>query len=90
GGEVVADAGLVETPWGTRLQEVQVRRDWRGKGVGTELLRGLGALAARRWPGRPLLLEAEADNPAALALYRKVGFREVERTGSAFRRPGST
>jgi ribosomal protein S18 acetylase RimI-like enzyme len=86
-GALLADLGLVETPWGVRLQEVQVRADRRGQGLGRALLGAAIREAAARWPGRPLLLEVDTDNEPALALYRGAGFQEIERLGSAQRAP---
>jgi ribosomal protein S18 acetylase RimI-like enzyme len=84
---LVADLGLVESLGGVRLQEVQVRADRRGQGLGRALMSAAIGVAARRWPGRPLLLEVDEDNEPALALYRGAGFREIERLGSAQRPP---
>ncbi len=61
-----------------RIYAVAVDPDGRGMGVGqklmTELLDGLRRRGARR-----VFLEVRADNVAAIALYRKLGFVEVGR-----------
>lgn len=55
-----------------------VARDWRGKGVGSALIS-----EAIRWARQSgvekLALSVYPDNEAALALYRKFGFREEGR-----------
>ena len=65
-------------------------------GVAPELQRrGLGrilveafARAAKRAEAKSLHLEVAADNPAALALYAKLGFSEARRRAGYYERPG--
>ncbi len=52
-----------------------VRPEWRGRGLGRELLR-LVARESRTLGAEGLLLTAAPANEAALALYRSVGFVE--------------
>lgn len=60
------------------LISIAVARRWRGKGVGEALMRAMIA-DLMRTPARTLFLEVAADNPAAIALYRKFGFAEKGR-----------
>jgi ribosomal-protein-alanine N-acetyltransferase len=48
---------------------------WRRRGVASQLLHAIERYAGRR----AVTLEARADNDAALALYRRHGYREVGR-----------
>lgn len=60
------------------LHRVVVAREHRGQGIGRGLIEaGLAWVIDRR--GRRLLLEVEADNAPALALYRRLGFTELTR-----------
>jgi ribosomal-protein-alanine N-acetyltransferase len=71
------------------ILSVAVAPRWRGQGGGTPLLsRHLGrmlGLGVRR-----VVLEVDADNPAALRLYARFGFTEVGRRAAYYpRRDGS-
>ncbi|MBF8376319.1 MULTISPECIES: arsinothricin resistance N-acetyltransferase ArsN1 family A [Alicyclobacillus] len=55
---------------------VYVHRGWRAKGVGQALLSALEAFA-RKHDFHKLVLATFPFNSAGLALYRKMGFREV-------------
>ncbi len=62
-----------------------VRRDWRGRGTGSALLRE--AISRARGHGlHKLCLEVFAHNTAAIALYRKCGFTEEGRRARQYRR----
>lgn len=79
-GALVAAAVLVrrKTRAGTtgRLYSIAVERAFRGRGIGSALLAEcLDAL--RREGAAACLLEVESDNPAAMALYARAGFRKV-------------
>ncbi|MDB5507141.1 MAG: Ribosomal-protein-S18p-alanine acetyltransferase [Devosia sp.] len=60
------------------LITIAVDPRWRGRGVGAALLRA-AIEDLRLTPARRLFLEVAADNPSALALYRKAGFAEIGR-----------
>jgi ribosomal-protein-alanine N-acetyltransferase len=64
-----------------------VHPEARQIGLGATLLRRALATAAARGAGR-CLLEAAADNRAALALYRSLGFTRVGRRRAYYRRDG--
>jgi RimJ/RimL family protein N-acetyltransferase len=57
---------------------MSVATAWRRRGVGTALIEAAAEWARAHTLGR-LTLEVLADNAAALALYRKVGFVEERR-----------
>ena len=62
-----------------------VHRDWRGRGVGSALLRE--AISRARDQGlNKLSLEVFAHNTAAIALYRRCGFTEEGRRVGQYRR----
>jgi RimJ/RimL family protein N-acetyltransferase len=62
-----------------------VGRDWRGRGVGSALLRE--AIGWARGQGlHKLSLEVFAHNTSAIALYRKCGFAEEGRRAGQYRR----
>jgi len=62
-----------------------VDRDWRGRGVGSALVRA--AIDWARGQGlHKLSLEVFAHNEAAIALYRKSGFAEEGRLTKQYRR----
>lgn len=83
GGEIVGHLALVPyTNPRTRHSGhfgIAVRDDWRGKGVGTELMRAALDLADN-WLGLTRLdLRVYVDNASAIALYERFGF---EREGT--------
>jgi ribosomal protein S18 acetylase RimI-like enzyme len=61
-----------------RIVDVALLPEFRGKGIGTALIRGLGREAAER--GLPLRIHVERANPA-LALYERLGFRQIADRG---------
>ena len=62
-----------------------VDRGWRGRGVGSALMRAAIGLA-REQGLHKLSLEVFAHNTAAIALYRKCGFLEEGRRARHYRR----
>ncbi|MGD0700160.1 MAG: GNAT family N-acetyltransferase [Trebonia sp.] len=62
-----------------------VDRGWRGRGVGSALMRAAIGLA-REQELHKLSLEVFAHNTAAIALYRKCGFVEEGRRTRQYRR----
>ena len=77
-GKVVGFAGLF--PLQGRQNHVGwitlgVHEGFRGRGIGTSLLRLIHATAQRRAGLRRLQLHSLVDNAAALALYQGLGFR---------------
>lgn len=62
-----------------------VDRGWRGRGVGSALMRAAIVLARERGLHK-LSLEVFAHNTAAIAMYRKCGFVEEGRRTRQYRR----
>jgi RimJ/RimL family protein N-acetyltransferase len=73
GGEIVGLAGLD----GVRVPDLGmlVAREWRGRGVGTRLLRACIEWARERGAHK-ISLQVWPHNHAALRLYRKFGFEQ--------------
>jgi ribosomal-protein-alanine N-acetyltransferase len=67
------------------LITIAVDSKWRGKGIGAALLRAAFEDLLMS-PAKKLFLEVAADNPAAIALYRKQGFAEIGRREGYFAR----
>ncbi len=68
-----ADQDLADGTTTGYLLALEVREEWRRRGVATALVRALEAEAARRGL-RCLTLMVEPDNKPALSLYHKMGF----------------
>ncbi len=67
------------------LITIAVDPRWRGKGLGGALMRAMfdDLLMSR---ARRMLLEVAEDNPAAIKVYRKHGFREIGRRAGYYAR----
>jgi ribosomal protein S18 acetylase RimI-like enzyme len=63
-----------------RLLDIAVLPEYRGRGIGTVLLRQLQDEARER--GVPLRDSVSYDNPRAEALYRRLGFRQIGDSGT--------
>lgn len=61
---------------------------WQRRGIGRQLVEGL-VRAVRRAEGKRLHLEVAADNAAACALYRGLGFDEAGRRKGYYERHGA-
>ena len=68
------------------LMTIAVDPKFRGKGVGRALMHAcfedLRMTAARR-----MILEVAADNPSAIALYRRLGFQQISERKGYYARP---
>ena len=85
GGEIVGQLHVEATPWGYGELGMMVAADWRGRGVGTALVRA--AIDWSRARGlHKLSLSVFPHNDAAIALYRKFGFVEEGRRIQQMRR----
>lgn len=69
---------LNATVWGDRgwIGELAVLPPWRGRGIGSALLRRSFATFAERGLQR-VMLNVDLENPAAMSLYRRIGMRPV-------------
>jgi RimJ/RimL family protein N-acetyltransferase len=88
GGEIIgflaAFAGATERERGAIfIASVGLRRNWRGRGVGTRLFRAIEdwALARNAWR---LELRVDTENAVGLALYRNRGFAVEGKIADAF------
>ncbi len=68
-----------DTPWGTRIDNLHVRPDARGGGIGRDLVAGLCEAIVARGLAPPLWLWVYEANRAARAFYARIGAAEVER-----------
>ena len=74
-----ADAGwaLVTTmPHEIQIVEIMISPELRGKGIGTAAIRLVLAIAAAA--GKPVRLNVNVTNHAAIGLYQRLGFRRIE------------
>jgi putative acetyltransferase len=78
--EVVGCISLQQQPVSSRRRHtahigMSVHDDWQGKGVGTALMQAVVDLADRWLNLTRLELSVYTDNTAAIALYKKFGFK---------------
>ncbi len=85
GGEVVGHLGITLQPYGVADLGMLVAAPWRGRGVGSALLR-TAVDWAREAGAHKVALQVWPHNEAALALYRKFGFVEEGRLRRHYRR----
>jgi RimJ/RimL family protein N-acetyltransferase len=85
GGRVVGMIHVEATRHGFGEIGMCVDRDWRGRGLGSALVRAVISLA-REQGLHKLSLEVFARNTAAVALYRRAGFTEEGRRVRQYRR----
>jgi ribosomal-protein-alanine N-acetyltransferase len=69
------------------ILSIGVAKEWQRKGIGRRLVDGLARAVARAEVKR-VFLEVAADNAAALALYRRLGFAEQGRRTGYYARKG--
>ena len=83
--EIVGSLFVGSTGHGFGEIGMTVARDWRGRGVGSELM-AAAIEWAREHDLHKLSLSVFAHNDAAIALYRKFGFVEEGRRVKHYRR----
>ncbi|MCU1472550.1 GNAT family N-acetyltransferase [Amnibacterium sp.] len=77
-GRIVSALGVLPAPRGiARYQNVGTLAAYRRRGAAGRLVRAGAALAASRWGCSDLVIVADVDG-AAIALYRRLGFRDAE------------
>lgn len=67
------------------IVSIGVAPDWQRAGLGTRLIEGL-MRASKKGEAVRLFLEVAEDNPAARALYAKLGFKEAGRRKGYYKR----
>lgn len=70
------------------ILSIGVIPEWQRVGLGARLVDGLSK-AAQKAQAKRLFLEVAVDNPAAQALYAKLGFAEVGRRKGYYQRPNA-
>lgn len=76
------DAGMIDVehrPGEIYLSRIELLPQYQGRGIGAGLVRELISEAGRR--GQELALDVLAVNQRALALYQRLGLREIGRHG---------
>ena len=68
------------------LMTLAVDRKFQGKGVGAALMKACFE-DLMMTPVRRMVLEVAADNPAAIRLYNKLGFRKISERQGYYARP---
>jgi len=61
-----------------RIVDIALVPEWRGRGIGGAILRGL--LAEAGGEGKTVTIHVEANNPA-MSLYLRLGFRHIDDNG---------
>jgi ribosomal protein S18 acetylase RimI-like enzyme len=69
-------AVVIDMPNEIRLVEIMVSPEMRSRGIGTAVIRQILATAAAS--GKPVRLNVNVTNRAAIALYERLGFRGIE------------
>lgn len=77
GRAIACGAGSFAYGWGS-IHGMRTEQTRRGEGLAGRVLAALAAVAAERGMAR-MFLQVEEDNPGAVALYRRVGFRTLWR-----------
>jgi ribosomal-protein-alanine N-acetyltransferase len=75
-----------KTPEEAEILSLGIARSWQRRGVGTLLVQRLIEMTMQSGAKR-IFLDVGADNPAALALYGKLGFAHLARRKSYYSRP---
>lgn len=68
---------------GVYVSDIWIDRGHRGRALGRRLLAEAARDGARRWGAGFVKLSVYADNPGAMAFYRRIGFAIEERDRSA-------
>ena len=74
--EIVGFASLWEPPFEIHVNNIVVRKDLRGQGIGTKIMDYLINIS-REKNKEELTLEVNENNTSAIKLYEKFGFQKV-------------
>jgi ribosomal protein S18 acetylase RimI-like enzyme len=74
-GEDVGWIFIAETDDELRVADIVLSKSWRGRGIGTAVLRGVMERAGR--VNKPVRLHVRSDNAGAIRLYERLGFRRI-------------
>jgi RimJ/RimL family protein N-acetyltransferase len=58
---------------------------WRGKGVAYEVIKESGEYLAKKFDVKNIFLGVDKENKAAIAAYKKVGFKIISQNGNAIK-----
>jgi ribosomal protein S18 acetylase RimI-like enzyme len=75
-GKAAGWAVVITMPHEVRLVEIMVLAEFRGRGIGTAVIRRILASAAEA--GKPVRLNVNVTNQKAIALYERLGFGRID------------
>jgi [ribosomal protein S18]-alanine N-acetyltransferase len=83
-GDIIGHAALLATvePNTLAVSYLFIRPDWRGRGLGRQLIRLLEDEARKRPGVQALRLRVRTYNPRAVHLYEAAGFAKAEQDGT--------
>jgi len=58
---------------------IAIKKQWRGKGLGSIMLKELISLSEEKWHPKNIFLHVVSSNKNALSLYESLGFRKIAR-----------
>lgn len=70
---------------GAYLQTIEVAPEFRGRGIGSRLLR-LAEESSAEATAKTMLLHVDAENDAAIGLYEKIGYKRRGRSENYYQR----
>ncbi|MDX1510351.1 MAG: GNAT family N-acetyltransferase [Nitriliruptorales bacterium] len=73
-----AQLSVASNRWGTQLAGIVVRATERGRGVAQALVSEVVRRSLEERPDRPITLHVRRANARAIAMYERVGFREID------------
>ena len=68
-----------DSKWGTLLDNLHIVKAWQGKGLGRQLMQKAAEWSFQKAPTSSLFLWVLEGNDKAIAFYKKIGGKEVER-----------
>ena len=64
--------------YGTYLDNLHIAKEWKGKGIGKQLMALAGDWAAKNYPNQGLYLLVFAANTPAIGFYERIGGKKME------------